>query len=233
MVIVVEIALLALLGVTALAILRLRNLFGAVMLAGIYSLLSAALFTTLDAVDVAFTEAAVGAGISTVLFLGTLALVGHEEKRPQHRPLLPLFVVLVTGAALVYGTLDLPPFGAADNPVQVHVAPDYIRGSEEDIGIPNVVTAVLGSYRGYDTMGEVTVVFTAIVGVLLLLSRGRRPKRVWDEEKGRWVTRWIAAGTGGDDGTTRAPVGDPEGPGNVARAEAMAGERTEGGDDRG
>jgi multicomponent Na+:H+ antiporter subunit B len=234
MVILVEIALLALLGVTAVAILRLRNLFGAVMLAGIYSLLSAALFTTLDAVDVAFTEAAVGAGISTVLFLGTLALVGNEEKRPQHRPLLPFFVVLVTGAALVYGTLDLPPFGAADNPVHVHVAPEFIRGSAEEIQIPNVVTSVLASYRGYDTMGEVTVVFTAIVGVLLLLSRGRRPRRVWDEENGRWETRWIAAGTEADGGRTgRPPVGDPEGPGDVTPLEAMAGERSEGGDDRG
>ena len=202
--VVIDVALLALLGVTAVAILRLRNLFSAVMMAGIYSLLSAALFTTLDAVDVAFTEAAVGAGISTVLFLGTLALVGKEEKRPQHRPILPLFVVLVTGAALVYGTLDLPPFGAADNPVQQHLAPEFIEGSEHDIGIPNVVTSVLASYRGYDTMGETTVVFTAVVGVLLLLARGRRPRRVWDEEEDRWVTRWEPQGEGDEDGTARA-----------------------------
>ena len=79
---VVDIVLLALLGVTAIGLLRLRNLFAVVMLSGIYSLLCAALYTSLDAVDVAFTEAAVGAGISTVLMLGTLALVGHEEKKP-------------------------------------------------------------------------------------------------------------------------------------------------------
>ena len=64
---------------TALAIVRLRNLFAAVMLSGIYSLLSAGLYVALDAVDVAFTEAAVGAGIATVLMLGTLAIVGHDE----------------------------------------------------------------------------------------------------------------------------------------------------------
>ena len=57
----------------ALAASRQRNLFAAVMLFGIYSLLSAALFVTLEAVDVAFTEAAVGAGISTILMLATLA----------------------------------------------------------------------------------------------------------------------------------------------------------------
>lgn len=186
---VVDIALLALLAVAALAIIRTRNLFSAVMLAGIYSLVSAALFTTLDAVDVAFTEAAVGAGISTVLFLGTLSLVGWEEKKPAHQPILPALVVLVTGAALVYGTLDLPPFGAADNPIhESEVARRYIDESGHEIGVPNIVTSVLASYRGYDTMGETTVIFTALVGVLLLIARGPRPRRVWTGE--RWVTRW-------------------------------------------
>ena len=65
----VDIALLVLLGITAFSIIRQKNLFAAVMMAGIYSLLSAALFVVMDAVDVAFTEAAVGAGISTILML--------------------------------------------------------------------------------------------------------------------------------------------------------------------
>jgi len=185
----VDIALLLLLAVAALTIIRLRNLFGAVMLAGIYSLLSAGLLVTLDAVDVAFTEAAVGAGISTVLFLGTLALVGHEEKEQQYKPIIPFFVVLVTGAALVYGTLDMPPFGDPSNPIHHHVADHYLEESEHEVGhIPNVVTSVLASYRGYDTMGETTVIFTALVGVLLLLARGPKPRRYFDGN--RWVTRW-------------------------------------------
>jgi multicomponent Na+:H+ antiporter subunit B len=174
---VTDIALLALLGVTGVALLRLRNLFAVVMLSGIYSLLCAALYTMLDAVDVAFTEAAVGAGISTVLLLGTLALVGHEEKAPTHRPLLPLVVVLITGAALIYGTLDIPPFGQPDNPAHHHVAPRYIEESGEEIGVPNIVTSVLASYRGYDTMGETTVIFTAAVAVLLLIATGPRVTR--------------------------------------------------------
>jgi multicomponent Na+:H+ antiporter subunit B len=182
----VAVALLVMLGVAGFMVIRLRNLFAAVMMAGIYSLLSAGLFVTMDAVDVAFTEAAVGAGISTVLMLGTLALVGHQEHKPQHTPLLPLFVVALTGAILVYGTLDMPPFGNPDNPAHQHVAPHYIEESGHEIGLPNIVTSVLGSYRGYDTMGEVAVVFTALVGVLLLLSRGPRPTRV--RREGRWVT---------------------------------------------
>ena len=162
------------LAVTALALLRLRNLFAVAMLAGIYSLLSAGLFTVLDAVDVAFTEAAVGAGISTILVLGTLALVGHEQKKPTRSSVIPLLVVLLTGSVLVFGTLDMPPYGDPANPVHHHVAPHYLEESEHEIDIPNVVTSVLASYRGYDTMGETTVIFTAMVGVLLLMGGVRR-----------------------------------------------------------
>ncbi len=185
---IVQISLLALLAVTAFALLRIRNLFAVVMLGGIYSLVSAALFTSLDAVDVAFTEAAVGAGISTVLLLGTLALVGREAKPRVRRPLLPLFVVVVTGGVLMYGTLDMPPFGDPANPAHHHVAPRYIEESPHEIGVPNIVTSVLASYRGYDTMGETTVIFTALVGVLLLIGMGPTPRQlVWWGEKPRDV----------------------------------------------
>lgn len=162
--------LLALLALTALAALRLRDLFAVVMLFGIYSLLSAAFFVNLDAVDVALTEAAVGAGITTVLMLGTLALTGRAERRPVHGALLPLLVVTVTGLALVYGTLDMPHFADPAAPVHRHVAPRYIQQTAAEIGVPNIVTAVLASYRGYDTLGEVVVIFTAGLGVLLLLG---------------------------------------------------------------
>lgn len=157
-----------------------RSLFAVVMLSGVFSLLSALLLVTLDAVDVAFTEAAVGAGISTVLMLGTLALTSRYERPTKRSPLIPLMVVIVTGAALVYGTLDMPSFGDPNAPAQTHVAPDYLQQSPHDIDVPNVVTAVLASYRGYDTLGETAVVFTAAVGVLLLLSglsRRRRRRR--------------------------------------------------------
>ncbi|MGW8268322.1 MAG: DUF4040 domain-containing protein, partial [Longimicrobiales bacterium] len=180
--ILVDFTLLALLAITALAVLRVTNLFAAVMLAGIYSFLSAGLFTVMDAVDVAFTEAAVGAGISTVLMLATLALVGSKVTTPQFRitaisakvppkrHVFPIFVVVFTGGILIFGTLDMPPYGNPDNPIHQHVAPHYLEDSDEEIGVPNVVTSVLASYRGYDTMGETTVVFTAAVGVMILLS---------------------------------------------------------------
>ena len=100
-------------------------------------------------------------------------------------PVIPLLVVLITGSVLVYGTLDMPPFGDPDNPVHHHVAPHYLEESEHEIGISNVVTSVLASYRGYDTMGETTVIFTAMVGVLLLMGgirkRGAKPEEAGEE----------------------------------------------------
>ena len=169
----IDIILLTFMGATAITILWLRSLFAVVMLSGIYSLLAASMFVALDAVDVAFTEAAVGAGISTVLMMATLALTGEKERSPAHMPLLSLVVVLITGAALIYATFDMPAFGAADAPVNLHVAPRYLNESFGEVGLPNVVTSVLASYRGYDTLGEVTVIFTAAVAVMMLLG-GRK-----------------------------------------------------------
>jgi multicomponent Na+:H+ antiporter subunit B len=166
----IDILLLLFLAATAVAIVVLRNLFAVVMLSGIYSLLSAGLFVVLDAVDVAFTEAAVGAGISTVLMLGTLFLTSRQEKTPERPAVLPLAIVLLTGAALVYGTFDMPYFGDPAAPIHNHVVPRYLQESAAEVGLPNVVTSVLASYRGYDTLGEVTVIFTAGIGVLLLLA---------------------------------------------------------------
>ncbi len=152
------------------------DLFAVVMLSGIYSLLSASLFLDLDAVDVAFTEASVGAGISTLLFLATLKLVPRYEKKSRYKPTLALGVVIATGALLIYGTLDMPHFGEADAPVHQHVAPRYLNDSMNEVGIPNVVTSILASYRGYDTLGETLVIFTAGIGVLSLLMVSRRTK---------------------------------------------------------
>ena len=165
--------------ITALIVVRLENLFTVAMVTGIYSLLSAVFFTLMDAVDVAFTEAAVGAGVSTVLMLGTLSLVGHQQKKRKTVQWFPLTIVTITGLLLMYGTLDIPPFGEGGNPIHGHATTvHYLEESSHETGMPNVVTSVLASYRGYDTMGETTVIFTAMVGVLLLMSgRKRKPSK--------------------------------------------------------
>ncbi|WP_245942548.1 Na(+)/H(+) antiporter subunit B [Candidatus Colwellia aromaticivorans] len=155
---------------------RMKDLFSVVMLLGIYSLLSASFFVAMDAVDVAFTEAAVGAGISTLLMLVVITMTGRSEKTTRHKPMLALLVVVFTGGVLIYGTFDMPYFGLADAPIHNHVSPRYINDSMQEIGIPNIVTSVLASYRAFDTFGEVVVIFTAGIGVLALLSVVRRPE---------------------------------------------------------
>lgn len=176
----VNVALMAVLILIAFLALRLHRLFAMVMLSGAFSLVAAAQFVVLDAVDVAFTEAAVGAGISTVLALATLALVPSEEK-PHAVAVLPAFLAIATGLLLSVAVADLPAFGDPNAPIHNHVAPDFIVGSATDIGVPNVVTSVLASYRGYDTLGEVVVVFTAAIAVLLIIGGYTRTQRRKDE----------------------------------------------------
>jgi multicomponent Na+:H+ antiporter subunit B len=189
----------------SIAAVRVRDLLAATAMLGAYSLMMAVLWCQMNALDVAFTEAAVGAGISTVLMLAALLRVGSDESKAERGPILrsPLLtmqdrvsgaterqarwrsvggvvVCLMVGAALFYGTADMPPVGDASSPANTHpqVAEHYLNKSKEEVGPPNVVTSVLGDYRGYDTMGETCVIFTAALCVLMLLrlavpGRGR------------------------------------------------------------
>ena len=116
------------------------------MVLGIFSLLSASLFLVMDGVDVAITEAAVGAGISTILMLAALALTQDvEKKKYRRRSWMPVAVVAVTGAALLYGTLDMPAYGDPEAPIHNYMAPHFLSEEPHEINehIPNVVTAVL------------------------------------------------------------------------------------------
>ena len=181
--IMIDIFLLGLLVFIAVMILRTGKLFAVIVMSGGYSLTSAAIFVNLDAVDVAFTEAAVGAGISTVLFLAAMSFLPAEEKagsKGQSRPLQTLIAVavcVVSGALLVFAALDLPAFGDPNAPAQLHLAPRYLEERGTLLHIPNVVTTVLASYRGFDTLGETIVVFTAGLGVLMLLAGATRTRR--------------------------------------------------------
>ena len=168
---------------TAIAVAQVRDLFAAAMLFGVFSLLSAGMMLMMDAVDVSFTEAAVGAGISTVLILGALSLTDASEKASTHHRWIGKLVVLGAGASLVFGTLDMPTYGDPAAPIHNHVAPAYIEGAKTDIQVPNIVTSVLASYRGYDTFGETTVIFAAAIGVMLLLGGTRRRMGVTPDDE--------------------------------------------------
>lgn len=163
------------LAVITVAIVRVRNLFAVAVLTSVYSFLMATVMLMLDAPDVALTEAAIGAGVGTVLIVGVLYLTKTDETRPVHGILLPLIVAGGTAAVLLFGVSDTPPFGDPANPVHAQ-GPDYIARSVPETGIPNVVSAVLASYRSFDTLGEALVIFTAGIAILMLLKRSP-PKR--------------------------------------------------------
>jgi multicomponent Na+:H+ antiporter subunit B len=170
--VIMDVALLALLLVSALMIIKSQSPMTVTILSGIYSLVICTLFVVMDAVDVAFTEAAVGASISTILMLAVIK-PDDEPKTPWQWPSLASIIVgLATGGLLIYGTLDMPWYGDPSAPIHLHLAPRFLGESGIEIGIPNVVTAVLASYRGYDTLGEVVVIFTAGTAVLILLAGG-------------------------------------------------------------
>lgn len=166
-------------AIVVLTLILTRNLFSVIVLSGIYSFLMATILVALDAVDVAMTEASVGAGISTVLLLAALSLCKSKEAKPVLKPWLPLAVSLSVGALLVYGAFGLPSFNDPVAPIHQHVVPRYLQN---EVDVPNVVTAVLASFRGYDTLGETTVVFTAGAGLIALL---RRRKKTEPAESGR------------------------------------------------
>jgi multicomponent Na+:H+ antiporter subunit B len=167
------------------AMLRQRSLFGVAVLSGAYSFLMATVLIVLDAVDVAMTEASVGAGISLVILLATLNLIKTIETRPWRRSIVPLSMSLAIGGLLVWGSFALPPFGSAEGIIHKHVAPRYLERTIEETMVPNVVTSVLADYRGYDTLGETTVIFTAGIGVMLLLQGMRRRGRDAADERQR------------------------------------------------
>ena len=154
-----------------------RNLYAVVVLSGAYSFLMATALVALDAVDVAMTEASVGAGISTVLAAGGAVPVrrrGGQAARPALAAARDR--ARDRGRAGLRHARPAGVLGSPMAPIHTHVVPRYLHDALRETGVPNVVTAVLASYRGYDTLGETTVVFTAGAGVIALLRRIRRRK---------------------------------------------------------
>lgn len=225
-----DLFLLFLILIVAFAVVVTRNLMAMAALLAIYSLLMSLVWANMWAMDVAFTEAAVGAGISTILVIGALVTTGVREKARNQVHWPALIVVLITGTALMYGTIDMPLFGDPTAPIHSHVVPEYMA---QDVGkveggpiltgkphrlppgaifetgnlppehshdedghhdavhqsqtkpahvnhgdfshhAPNLVTPMLASYRGYDTMFETAVIFTAGISVILLLRASRK-----------------------------------------------------------
>jgi multicomponent Na+:H+ antiporter subunit B len=166
-----------LLAISALALIRARDLFSVVVLLAVYSGLLAAAFAVMGAVDVAFMEAVVGTSVSTVFLMGLMWWIEPTElsRYPRLRRFIVAVPVLALGALLVWGVNALPPFGEPTAPGMVHVSPYYIDQSVAEMKTPNVVTAVLADYRSFDTMIEAAVVVAAVLACLLVLKHRDDP----------------------------------------------------------
>jgi multicomponent Na+:H+ antiporter subunit B len=161
----------------ALAVTRVRDLLALLVLLSVYSGFLVLIFALLGGVDVAFTEALVGASVSTVFFMMLLRWVEPRERsmRLAGNQALGIAVALLAGGILVYGILALPPFGDPTAYTHTRVTAQYIERSMEDMNTPNVVTAVLADYRSLDTLIETVVVFTAALVCLLVLGGRTSP----------------------------------------------------------
>lgn len=191
-----EYILLAFLIVCAIAVSATKKLISAVIIFMSFSVVMTVIWILLQSPDVALTEAAIGAGITSVLFFLVINRINRtivekpvktepaekrEEKRLKIEKLNKLNIAVgvvlainIIGVLLVTLTY-LPEFGSANSPHANEVYRHYIEQSVKDAGVLNTVTAILYSYRSFDTLGEAFVLFAAIIAVIVLL---REPKAV-------------------------------------------------------
>jgi multicomponent Na+:H+ antiporter subunit B len=170
-----EIPLLILLLMTAAGAIMVKDLISSVLILGSYSFLLAIVWAWLGAVDVAFVEAVVGAGLATVFFLMTLFGTQPKDTRIRRSaaPWGALLGLPLLGLLLLYAAEDLPKFSDPQSPANSHVSTEYLKDSLKETGTPNVVTAVLMDYRAFDTLIETAVIFTAGIACALLLRRNQ------------------------------------------------------------
>jgi multicomponent Na+:H+ antiporter subunit B len=168
--------LLVMLVALALIALRAADLLMAVLSLGAYGFVMSLIWAAMGAVDVAFTEAVVGAGATTIFFLATL-LATTRRRHPGRSRMWGLGAAagVLVAAAIAVVSRDLPLWDDPDTPSAIHVSPRYLEDAIAETGTPNAVTAVLADYRSYDTLIETVVIVTAGIGCWLLLRVRRSP----------------------------------------------------------
>jgi len=169
-----ELPLLVFLVMTAAGAILVKDLISAVFLLGTYSFTLALIWALLGAVDVAFVEATVGAGLATVFFLLTLSTVSEKDTLIRRFPMpwTALVGLPIVAMLLLYGAADLPAFGDPNSPASTHISHIYLENSVVETRTPNVVTAILMDYRSLDTFIETVVIFTAGIACALIQRKG-------------------------------------------------------------
>lgn len=151
-----------------------------IIVLNVFSLTMTVLYVIMNAPDVAITEASIGACLTTIFFLWTLMILRKEnakfsqKKSSKVHLVKNTLVVLLIGlfsSLMAYAFLDLPVYGSYDAPINNEIYSFYIDGTKKYFNFPNMVTAILAGFRGFDTLGETTVIFTAGLSVTFLLKR--------------------------------------------------------------
>lgn len=143
-----------------------------ILLLSIFSMLISLCYLLMDAPDVAMTEVALGSCVSTCVLLNFVKMIDSENSiHLKLRNIIPATILCLSFAAvLTWAGLELPLYGASTAPVHQHVGKYYLENTMVDIGLPAPVTAALASYRGFDTLGETTVILIAGIAALLIFS---------------------------------------------------------------
>ncbi len=83
---------------------------------------------------------------------------------------LTVILVCMVSYMLLLAVSEMPPYGHIDNPTNNEVWQRYVEKGVEESGGLNLVTNVLLDYRAYDTLLETTVLFTAVMAIMLVLG---------------------------------------------------------------
>ena len=163
-----------LLIITSLRLILTKTLLETIVIMSVFSLLISLCYLLMDAPDVAMTEVALGSCLSTCVLLNFIKPIKFTSKDndsfSKFRVILASILCLSFIVTLTWVGLGLPDYGAMDSPLQSHISSYYIENTQNDIGLPSFVAAILASYRGYDTLGETAVILIAGLSVLLILS---------------------------------------------------------------
>lgn len=161
--------LLVMLVVLALIVVELKDLLYAAIVAAFYSVIVAVLYFMLQAPDIALTQVVVGVGLQTAIIIITISKTRRMEEDSPGNPYLKAGIIMLSIILMVVFAFtflyDFPAFG---EPV-ARVGQYYVENVLKDVGAWNAVGAIVWDYRGYDTLGETLVLFTAVIIVLAVL----------------------------------------------------------------
>ena len=161
--------------ITCIKLITSKNLIESIIIMSVFSLFIGICYLFLDAPDVAMTETALGACLSTCVLLNVVKIVGEDYGRTSSSKIIfasilcSIFIICLSWAAL-----DLPEFGSENSPLQTNATKYYIENTNQDIAIPSIVAAILASYRGFDTLGETAVILIAGLAVIVITSRRKK-----------------------------------------------------------